>query len=61
MELRRAVELFRKSGKYTLCWMKLAAEKEYYLASAFGEVYIPPTASIRLTGFSVAGAAQRRA
>lgn len=35
--------------------MKLATEKEYYLATAFEEVYVPPTASIRLNGFSVAG------
>jgi hypothetical protein len=35
--------------------MKIATEKEYYLASAFQEIYVPPSASIRLAGFSVAG------
>ncbi|KAI8476080.1 MAG: peptidase family S49-domain-containing protein [Monoraphidium minutum] len=54
-ELRRYVELFKASGKYAICYMKIATEKEYYLASAFGEIYTPPSASIRLTGFSVAG------
>lgn len=54
-ELRRAVELFRRSGKFSVAWMKNAAEKEYYLASAFGEVYAPPTGNVRLNGFAVAG------
>ncbi|GBF99919.1 serine protease chloroplastic, partial [Raphidocelis subcapitata] len=54
-EVRRYVELFRSSGKFTVAWMKNAGEREYYLASAFGEVYVPPSASIRLNGFSVAG------
>jgi len=54
-ELRRYIELFKASGKFTVCWMKIATEKEFYLASAFQEVYIPPSASIRLTGFAVAG------
>lgn len=35
--------------------MQVAGEKEYYLASAFEELYIAPTANIRLAGFSVAG------
>lgn len=32
-----------------------AGEKEYYLASAFGEIYAPPSASLSLRGMSVAG------
>ena len=36
--------------------MKIATEKEYFLATAFQEVYVPPTASVRLVGFNVAGA-----
>jgi hypothetical protein len=32
-------------------------EKEYYLASACKEVFVPPTAGFSLRGFKVAGAA----
>lgn len=60
MEIRRYVELFKASGKFTLAYMKLAGEKEYYLATAFDKVYIPPSASIRLAGFTVAGVFERR-
>jgi protease-4 len=35
--------------------MKVAGEKEYYLSTAFQEVYVAPSANIRLAGFSVAG------
>lgn len=35
--------------------MERAGEKEYYLASAFEEIYAPPTASLGLRGFSVGG------
>jgi hypothetical protein len=59
-ELRRYIELFRASGKFTVCWMKIATEKEYFLATAFEELYVPPSASIRLAGFAVAGAARPR-
>jgi hypothetical protein len=55
-ELRRAIARFRESGKYTIAWMKIATEREYYLATAFGEVYAAPTASLRLNGFTVGGA-----
>lgn len=34
-EIRRHVEYFRKSGKFTIVTMKQGGEKEYYLASAF--------------------------
>lgn len=54
-ELRRYIQLFRDSGKFTICYMKIAGEKEYYLSTAFEEVYVAPSASIRLAGFSVAG------
>ena len=46
---------FRQSGKFTVAYMKIAGEKEYYLASAFEEIYAPPTASLSLRGFSVSG------
>lgn len=35
--------------------LQIAGEKEYYLATAFEELYIAPTANVRLAGFSVAG------
>ncbi len=54
-ELRKYIELFRKSGKFSMALMKNAGEKEYYLATAFEEIYVPPSASIRLNGFSVGG------
>lgn len=54
-ELRRYIQLFRDSGKFATAYMKTAGEKEFYLASAFEEVAIAPTANIRLAGFSVAG------
>jgi protease-4 len=59
-EIRRYVELFRQSGKFSMAYMKIGGEKEYYLATAFEEVYIPPSANIRLAGFSVAGTAGSR-
>lgn len=35
--------------------MQVAGEKEYYLGTAFEELYIAPTANLRLAGFTVAG------
>ncbi|KAL6780934.1 SPP1A [Auxenochlorella protothecoides x Auxenochlorella symbiontica] len=54
-ELRRHIDYFRESGKFSLAYMERAGEKEYYLASAFEEIYAPPTASLGLRGFSVGG------
>lgn len=54
-EIRRHVELFKQSGKWTVAYMERAGEKEYYLASAFDEIYCPPSGSISLLGFSVSG------
>ena len=54
-EIRRHLNYFRSSGKFTVCYMKQAGEKEYYLASAFKEIYIPPSASLSLRGFTVSG------
>lgn len=52
---KRYLSYFRQSGKFTVAYMKIAGEKEYYLASAFEEIYAPPTASLSLRGFSVSG------
>ena len=46
----------RKSGKFAVAFMESGAEKEYFLASACDEVYLPPSAQFSLKGFSVAGA-----
>lgn len=54
-ELRRHVEYFRESGKFAIAYLERAGEKEYYLASAFSEIYAPPSASLSLRGMSVAG------
>ncbi|KAF8059999.1 hypothetical protein HT031_004937 [Scenedesmus sp. PABB004] len=54
-ELRRYVEQFRASGKFAVAYMKLGGEKEYYLGTAFEELYLAPTGSLRLAGFSTAG------
>lgn len=47
------MEYFRESGKFSIAYMERATEKEYYLASAFEEVYCPPTALLLIRGFSV--------
>jgi protease-4 len=54
-EIRRHVAYFKKSGKYSIAYLERAGEKEMYLASAFGEVYAPPSASVSLRGISVKG------
>ena len=54
-EIKRHVEFFRKSGKFSMAYLERAGEKEMYLASAFEEIYAPPSASISLRGISVKG------
>lgn len=54
-ELRRHVEVFNASGKMSIAYMERAGEKEYYLASAFKELYIPPSGYLALRGFTVGG------
>ncbi|KAI3438408.1 hypothetical protein D9Q98_000839 [Chlorella vulgaris] len=54
-EVRRHIEYFRSSGKFCMAYMERAGEKEYYLASACGEIYAPPSASVSIRGMSVAG------
>ena len=55
LEIRRHVEMFRASGKFTIAYLERAGEKEYFLASAFEEIYAPPCASLSLRGLSVSG------
>lgn len=54
-EVRRLIAYFRQSGKWTTAYMSLGGEKEYFLASACGEVFVAPTANLTLKGFKVAG------
>ena len=54
-EIRRHVDHFKASGKYSIAFLERASEKEMYLASAFGEIYAPPSASVSLRGISVKG------
>ena len=54
-EIRDHLSLFRESGKFMIAAFTIAGEKEYYLASACPEIYMPPTGRLQLTGFSLAG------
>ena len=54
-ELARHLRFFKQSGKFAVAYMEAAGEKEYYLASACGEVYVAPSAQFFLKGFSVQG------
>ncbi|KAK9813790.1 hypothetical protein WJX73_010027 [Symbiochloris irregularis] len=54
-ELARHIRWFRKSGKFVVAFMEGGGEKEYFLASAGGEVYVPPSAGFSLKGFAVSG------
>ncbi|QDZ20051.1 serine protease [Chloropicon primus] len=49
-ELRRAIEEFRLCGKFTVAYFELGGLKEYLLASACEEIYVPPGAYFSLTG-----------
>ena len=55
-ELRKHIAFFRLSGKATVAYMKRGGEKEYYLATACDEIYVPPTAQLSLRGLSVGSA-----
>ena len=47
--------MYRQSGKFSIAYMAQGGEKEYYVASACEEVYIPESASLSLRGLAVAG------
>merc|ERR1712176_231126 len=49
-ELRRQIESFRASGKFTVAYFELGGMKEYLVASACEEFYVPPAAYFSLTG-----------
>jgi protease-4 len=57
-ELRSAVTALRESGKRTIAFAETFGEfgagtVSYYLASAFGEIYLQPSGDVGLTGISL--------
>lgn len=57
-ELRQAIHLFRKSGKFAVAYTDTFTEggtgnAAYYLASAFDEVWMQPSGMLGLTGLAV--------
>ncbi|MFC6081522.1 signal peptide peptidase SppA [Sphaerisporangium aureirubrum] len=57
-ELRSAVTALRESGKRTVAFAETFGEfgagtVQYYLASAFGEIYLQPSGDVGLTGISL--------
>ena len=57
-EIRKAVQKFRKSGKFAVAYadsfgMLQSATVEYYLASAFDEVWMQPSGELSLTGLAI--------
>ncbi|CAL9167069.1 unnamed protein product [Musa hybrid cultivar] len=52
-EIRRHIQYFKKSGKFIVSHVTICGEKEYYLACACGEVYVPPSAYVALYGLTV--------
>ncbi|XP_078432953.1 signal peptide peptidase [Wolffia australiana] len=52
-EIRRHILNFRKSGKLIISYMPLCGVKEYYLACACEELYMPPSAYVSIYGLTV--------
>jgi protease-4 len=57
-ELRSAIASFGRSGKTTVAWAETFGEfspsnAAYYLATAFGRVYLQPSGDLGLTGLSM--------
>ncbi|XP_038975089.1 serine protease SPPA, chloroplastic-like [Phoenix dactylifera] len=52
-EIRRHILDFKKSGKFIVSYVPICGEKEYYLACACGELYVPPGAYVALFGLVV--------
>lgn len=54
-DLRTAIANFRASGKPTVAFspdLGVQASREYYLASAFGDIWLQPSGTVGLTGFA---------
>ena len=55
VEITRYIRAFQDSGKFCWAYMELGGEKEYYLACACGQIFIPPSSAFSLKGFAVQG------
>jgi len=56
--VRKAIAQFRQQtggSKFTIAYMELATEREYYIATACEELYMPSSAYISLRGLAVSG------
>jgi protease IV len=51
-DMRRALALFRRSGKPIYCFLHDGGNAEYYLASACDRIFMPPAAHLNLVGLS---------
>ena len=49
-EIRADLELFRKSGKPLVAYLKAPGLREYYLASACSRIYLPPSELLNVKG-----------
>src|SRR5688572_13014436 len=54
-ELRDAIRAFQEKGKWAVAWLETAGEfspgnKEYYLATACGAIWLAPPGDVNLTG-----------
>ncbi len=52
-ELRDAIGAFQAAGKPCIAWADTYSNKEYYLATACGTVYAPPTGLTLINGLAV--------
>ncbi|XP_074579698.1 serine protease SPPA, chloroplastic-like isoform X1 [Curcuma longa] len=52
-EIRRHILNFKKSGKFIVSYVPVCREKEYYIACACGELYVPPCANVGLYGLAL--------
>ena len=55
VEIVRYVRAFQDSGKFCWAYMELGGEKEYFLACACSQIFIPPSSAFSLRGFAVQG------
>jgi len=53
-ELRRAMTLFRQSGKKIVAFAEAVTEKELYFSLFCDEFFVPPDGSVDIRGFSAA-------
>ena len=56
VEITRYIRAFQDSGKFCWAYLELGGEKEYFLACACGQIFVPPSSAFSLKGFAVQGA-----